>query len=236
MAGDSDRPSGYLVVSFAFLSFAFQGDCPLALCLILEIVVSNMTTSLFANCFTCSDGGLFKARLTFPSDYPYMPPTMRFTSDMWHPNSTFICNCAICVAYFRGETNVFLHSFFAKSTRTARFAFLFSTLPGLTRISTKTPLSAGCRCTRSRLFWCLLSRCWRARTMRARLILTPRKSGGKHLISSRRRCRTPCVVPRKTGKLVFDQREHLMLLCSIGKVSRARDSVESELVVSLKNK
>lgn len=37
---------------------------------------------------TCSDGGLFKARLTFPQDYPYMPPTMRFTSDMWHPNST----------------------------------------------------------------------------------------------------------------------------------------------------
>ena len=33
-----------------------------------------------------SDGGLFKARLSFPPDYPYMPPTMRFTSDMWHPN------------------------------------------------------------------------------------------------------------------------------------------------------
>lgn len=35
-----------------------------------------------------SDGGLFKAKLSFPRDYPYMPPTMIFTSDMWHPNST----------------------------------------------------------------------------------------------------------------------------------------------------
>jgi ubiquitin-conjugating enzyme E2 G1 len=30
--------------------------------------------------------GFFKARLTFPPDFPNMPPTMTFTSDMWHPN------------------------------------------------------------------------------------------------------------------------------------------------------
>jgi ubiquitin-conjugating enzyme E2 G1 len=29
---------------------------------------------------------VFKARLVFPQDYPVMPPTMRFTSEMWHPN------------------------------------------------------------------------------------------------------------------------------------------------------
>jgi ubiquitin-protein ligase len=34
-----------------------------------------------------SDGGLFKAKLSFPPDYPFMPPTMRFISEMWHPNS-----------------------------------------------------------------------------------------------------------------------------------------------------
>ena len=33
-----------------------------------------------------SEGGFFKARLTFPKDYPQMPPTMRFTSPMFHPN------------------------------------------------------------------------------------------------------------------------------------------------------
>ncbi|CAN8064139.1 unnamed protein product [Agarophyton chilense] len=35
---------------------------------------------------TLYEGGLFKAKLSFPPDYPYMPPTMRFISDMWHPN------------------------------------------------------------------------------------------------------------------------------------------------------
>jgi ubiquitin-conjugating enzyme E2 G1 len=35
---------------------------------------------------TLYEGGVFKARLVFPQDYPVMPPTMRFTSEMWHPN------------------------------------------------------------------------------------------------------------------------------------------------------
>ena len=32
------------------------------------------------------DGGVFRAELEFPKDYPYNPPKMRFTSEMWHPN------------------------------------------------------------------------------------------------------------------------------------------------------
>lgn len=32
------------------------------------------------------EGGFFKARLTFPKDFPNMPPTMTFMSEMWHPN------------------------------------------------------------------------------------------------------------------------------------------------------
>mmetsp|Transcript_30164 Transcript_30164/g.63046 ORF Transcript_30164/g.63046 Transcript_30164/m.63046 type:complete len:177 (-) Transcript_30164:1190-1720(-) len=35
---------------------------------------------------TLYEGGFFKARLTFPSDFPNMPPTMTFVSEMWHPN------------------------------------------------------------------------------------------------------------------------------------------------------
>jgi len=35
---------------------------------------------------TLYEGGFFKARLTFPKDFPNMPPTMQFTSEMWHPN------------------------------------------------------------------------------------------------------------------------------------------------------
>ncbi|KAI8825051.1 ubiquitin-conjugating enzyme/RWD-like protein [Fimicolochytrium jonesii] len=32
------------------------------------------------------EGGFFKARLSFPHNYPQMPPTMKFISQMWHPN------------------------------------------------------------------------------------------------------------------------------------------------------
>jgi ubiquitin-conjugating enzyme E2 G1 len=31
-------------------------------------------------------GGFFRARITFPVEYPNQPPTMRFLSDMFHPN------------------------------------------------------------------------------------------------------------------------------------------------------
>lgn len=33
------------------------------------------------------EGGVFPAELRFPKDYPHAPPTMRFLTDMWHPNS-----------------------------------------------------------------------------------------------------------------------------------------------------
>eukprot|EP00906_Rhabdomonas_costata_P016668 RCo023934 len=32
------------------------------------------------------EGGIFRARLEFPQDYPFLPPTMIFESKMWHPN------------------------------------------------------------------------------------------------------------------------------------------------------
>ena len=35
---------------------------------------------------TIFEGGMFNATLEFPDDYPNMPPTMRFISEMWHPN------------------------------------------------------------------------------------------------------------------------------------------------------
>jgi ubiquitin-protein ligase len=34
----------------------------------------------------CSDGGFFNAIMSFPKNYPNSPPTVRFTSEMWHPN------------------------------------------------------------------------------------------------------------------------------------------------------
>ncbi|XP_027196478.2 uncharacterized protein LOC113790968 [Dermatophagoides pteronyssinus] len=35
---------------------------------------------------TLYEGGLFKAQLQFPSNFPDSPPKMRFLSEMWHPN------------------------------------------------------------------------------------------------------------------------------------------------------
>ncbi|WOL04796.1 hypothetical protein Cni_G13518 [Canna indica] len=35
---------------------------------------------------TLYDGGFFNAIMSFPSNYPNSPPTVRFTSEMWHPN------------------------------------------------------------------------------------------------------------------------------------------------------
>lgn len=38
---------------------------------------------------TCFEGGVFPARLVFPPDYPLSPPKMKFTCEMFHPNSEF---------------------------------------------------------------------------------------------------------------------------------------------------
>lgn len=35
---------------------------------------------------TLYEGGFFNAIMSFPPDYPNSPPSVRFTSEMWHPN------------------------------------------------------------------------------------------------------------------------------------------------------
>lgn len=37
---------------------------------------------------TLYDGGIFKMKMTFPTDFPMIPPELKFISDFWHPNST----------------------------------------------------------------------------------------------------------------------------------------------------
>lgn len=44
-----------------------------------EILIMGPDTTLY-------EGGFFKATLIFPHDFPNMPPTMKFLSEMWHPN------------------------------------------------------------------------------------------------------------------------------------------------------
>lgn len=43
------------------------------------------------------EGGIFPAELKFPKDYPLMPPTMKFLSDIWHPNG-MCCAQLHCMA------------------------------------------------------------------------------------------------------------------------------------------
>ncbi|XP_045034327.1 ubiquitin-conjugating enzyme E2 G2 isoform X2 [Daphnia magna] len=40
---------------------------------------------------TCFEGGVFPAKLTFPTDYPLSPPKMQFTCEMFHPNNGRVC-------------------------------------------------------------------------------------------------------------------------------------------------
>ncbi len=47
---------------------------------------------------TCFEGGVFPAKLTFPTDYPLSPPKMQFTCEMFHPNSNLKKNL---VEYFK---------------------------------------------------------------------------------------------------------------------------------------
>ncbi|KAI4847017.1 hypothetical protein E4T44_04741 [Aureobasidium sp. EXF-8845] len=42
------------------------------------------------------EGGIFPAELKFPKDYPLMPPTMKFLSDIWHPN--VYPNGVVCIS------------------------------------------------------------------------------------------------------------------------------------------
>ena len=42
--------------------------------------------SIFGPPKTLYEGGYFRALMTFPTDYPFNPPTFRFISEMFHPN------------------------------------------------------------------------------------------------------------------------------------------------------
>lgn len=52
---------------------------------------------------TLYEGGFFKARLVFPPDFPNMPPTMTFVSEMWHPNIYADGKVCISILHAPGE-------------------------------------------------------------------------------------------------------------------------------------
>ncbi|KAL9710544.1 Ubiquitin-conjugating enzyme E2 15 [Leucoagaricus gongylophorus] len=52
---------------------------------------------------TLYEGGFFKARLTFPEQYPLLPPKMKFLSEMWHPSIYSDGNVCISILHDPGE-------------------------------------------------------------------------------------------------------------------------------------
>uniref|UniRef100_A0A8C7I685 Ubiquitin-conjugating enzyme E2 G1 n=1 Tax=Oncorhynchus kisutch TaxID=8019 RepID=A0A8C7I685_ONCKI len=52
---------------------------------------------------TCYEGGVFKAHLTFPKDYPLRPPKMTFITDIWHPNVDKNGDVCISILHEPGE-------------------------------------------------------------------------------------------------------------------------------------
>lgn len=52
---------------------------------------------------TVYEGGMFKAHLLFPKEYPHRPPKMKFVSEMWHPNIDKDGNVCISILHEPGE-------------------------------------------------------------------------------------------------------------------------------------
>ncbi|KAK4785767.1 hypothetical protein SAY86_002456 [Trapa natans] len=54
--------------------------------LVNENNVFEWSVSIIGPPDTLYEGGFFNAIMSFPPNYPLSPPTVRFTSEMWHPN------------------------------------------------------------------------------------------------------------------------------------------------------
>eukprot|EP01112_Ceratiomyxa_fruticulosa_P020994 TRINITY_DN7299_c0_g1_i1.p1 TRINITY_DN7299_c0_g1~~TRINITY_DN7299_c0_g1_i1.p1 ORF type:complete len:378 (-),score=119.59 TRINITY_DN7299_c0_g1_i1:118-1251(-) len=55
---------------------------------------------------TCYEGGVFQLRLSFPADYPMLPPTLQFISEFWHPNVHTNGKVCISILHPPGEDDM----------------------------------------------------------------------------------------------------------------------------------
>ncbi|PVV01121.1 hypothetical protein BB560_004472 [Smittium megazygosporum] len=61
-----------------------------------EIIVIGPPDTLY-------EGGFFKARMTFPEEYPVLPPKLRFLTELWHPNVYEDGNVCISILHPPGD-------------------------------------------------------------------------------------------------------------------------------------
>jgi len=93
------------------------------------------------------------------SDYPSHPPSLRFTSDMWHPNGeqqACLCTCCDNRLFERVPLTTYRVT---QSTRTGEYASASCTHRATTLADTSLPASAGRRYRQWRPFWLVSSPC-----------------------------------------------------------------------------
>lgn len=106
-----------------------------------------------------SEGGFFKARLTFPEDFPLNPPKLRFITPMWHPNSMshsfrsyeVYSNSFPCAVYPDGNVCISIlvsvKNVVSSRADVIHDRIFCSTHPVRTNTGMRTLASDGCLCT-----------------------------------------------------------------------------------------
>ena len=113
---------------------------------LVRISPSNAWPPISDSIVRHSEGGVFKATLSFPPEYPLQPPKMKFITPMWHPNiyaDGNVCISILVSTSFRASP-LYPHA-------PCSCASLHSMLLALTSTVTRTPASAGYRSTPSSL-------------------------------------------------------------------------------------
>ena len=82
--GNCSTASGFAKPCLSKKQGKAWAEIPVILTVFLITVSPHVSHLVF-----CSEGGVFKAELQFPQNYPNSPPKMRFVTEMWHPNSTY---------------------------------------------------------------------------------------------------------------------------------------------------
>lgn len=123
-----------------------------------------------------TSGGCFRAKMTFPPNYPLYPPKMKFETPIFHPNGKS-----------PGTRSIIQRLTSRQSTRAATSAFPSSTLPKKTNTATRKPASAGHPSFHPRLSFYRSSVCSGAQTMKVPPTSRPASSGERIRKSSRGR-------------------------------------------------
>ncbi|KAH8993193.1 ubiquitin-conjugating enzyme [Lactarius akahatsu] len=91
-----------MIIGFASLPLSLRSGLVFSFAGIIPMLTSDIRSKaprILSSVYSCtpvifhvlmsisSEGGFFKARLTFPPEFPLLPPKMRFITPMWHPNS-----------------------------------------------------------------------------------------------------------------------------------------------------